>query len=115
MEIKPTHVSSPDKYTSSSARAMSAQDHGSDSDLGSELSDITDGNLSDISLDPNDSDVEVLATMTPAEKAEHERFGQEYSGPKLSDYEASRLLILMLHANGCPCRYVHVVAVSNLC
>ena len=80
--------------------------YASDSEFGSDLSDITDGNLSDISLDSNDSDADVLASLTPAEKAEHERFGFEYKGPKLSDSEASRLLVLMLHANGCPCRYV---------
>jgi hypothetical protein len=76
----------------------------SDSEFGSDLSDISDGNLSDISLDSDDSDAEFMASMTPAEKAEHEKFGSEYKGPKLSDAEASRLLILMLHANGCPCR-----------
>lgn len=80
--------------------------YASDSEFGSDLSDITDGNLSDISLDSNDSDADVLASLTPAEKAEYERFGFEYKGPKLSDSVASRLLVLMLHANGCPCRYV---------
>lgn len=78
--------------------------YASDSEFGSDLSDITDGNLSDISLDSNDSDADVMASMTPAEKAEHEKFGSEYKGPNLSDAEASRLLVIMLHANGCPCR-----------
>ena len=78
---------------------------GSDTEFGSDLSDITDGNLSDVSLDSNDSDAQVLASMAPAEKAEHEKFGFEYKGPRLSETEASRLLILMLHAHGCPCRY----------
>jgi hypothetical protein len=78
---------------------------GSDTEFGSDLSDITDGNLSDVSLDSNDSDADVFASMAPAEKAEHEKFGYEYRGPTLSESEASRLLILMLHANGCPCRY----------
>lgn len=82
--------------------------YGSDSEFGSDLSDITDGNLSDISLDSDDSDADVLASIAPAEKAEFERFGFEYKGPLLTDSEASRLLVLMLHANGCPCRYVEL-------
>ena len=99
-------MSSPAKYQAPSPHATVAMNakFSSESDLGSDLSDITDGNLSDISLDSDDSDAEVLATMTPAEKAEHEIFGHDYCGPKLSDSEASRLLILMLHASGCPCR-----------
>lgn len=100
-QAAPAQMPSP-KYPLSSLHAMSG---GSDSEFGSDLSDITDGNLSDISLDSDDSDADVLASLTPAEKAEYERFGAEYKGPKLADSEASRLLILMLHANGCPCRH----------
>ena len=103
-QAPPAQMPSPSKYPMSSLHAMSGDL--SDSEFGSDLSDITDGNLSDISLDSDDSDADVLASLIPSEKAEYERFGFEYKGPKLSDSEASRLLILMLHANGCPCRYV---------
>ena len=43
--------------------------------------------------------------LSPAERAEAEDFGTDYAGPKLKDNEASRLLILMGHAQCCPGRY----------
>lgn len=108
-QAPPAQMSIPSHYPISTPRAMDGDIQcGSDSEFGSDLSDITDGNLSDISLDSDDSDAEVLASWTPAEKAEYERFGFEYKGPKLTDSEAARLLILMLHANGCPCRYAGI-------
>jgi hypothetical protein len=74
---------------------------GSDSD--SDLSELSDGSLSDCSLDSNDSALDLRA-LTPAEQAEHESFGKEYKGPVLSDNHASRLLVLMGHASTCPCK-----------
>jgi hypothetical protein len=75
---------------------------GSDSE-----SDLSEDDLSDSdSVESSDSEVEDLATMSPADRAENEKFGDEYNGPKLSDDEASRLLTLMLHASTCPCWYV---------
>lgn len=80
---------------------------GSDTDsLGSDLSDDDwDGMLTDDdSLGSDHTDVEALASMSPSEKAENERFGAEYTGPKLNEKESARLLILMAHASTCPCR-----------
>jgi hypothetical protein len=74
---------------------------GSDSD-DSDLSD--DDMLSDDSLVSEESDPEILASMSPSEKAELEKFGADYTGPKLSDGQSARLLPLLLHASSCPCR-----------
>ena len=60
--------------------------------------------LSDMSLDSDDSDLDAVASLSPADQAENEDFGSEYTGPSLSDETASRLLVLMLHASTCPCR-----------
>jgi hypothetical protein len=43
-----------------------------------------------------------MTSMSIGEQAENEKFGAEYEGPKLSEYDASRLLILILHASTCP-------------
>ena len=108
MQVNASQPTSSSPYPASLHTVSAEMLYGSDSEFGSDLSDITDGNLSDISLDSDDSGADVFASMAPAEKAEYERFGFEYKGPKLSESEASRLLILMLHANGCPCQYVIV-------
>jgi hypothetical protein len=76
----------------------------SDSDSESDLSDLSDGSLSDYSMDSDDSSLD-LQSMSPAEQAEHETFGHDYKGPVFSDENASRLLILMCHASTCPCRH----------
>jgi hypothetical protein len=55
-------------------------------------------------MDSDDSDLDLLS-LTPAEQAEHETFGHEYKGPKLSDNHTSRLVVLMQHASTCPCRH----------
>jgi hypothetical protein len=68
-----------------------------------DLSDLSDDDLlSDDSVGSDDSD------MSLGEKAEIEKFGDEYQGPKLPEESSSRLLLLMLHASTCPCRYVCV-------
>ena len=72
-----------------------------DSDSESDLSELSDGSISDFSDSDESSD---LRSMTPAEKAEHETFGHDYKGPVFADEDASRLLILMAHASTCPCR-----------
>jgi len=82
--------------------ASSVAKDSSDTDSGSDLSD--DDWEDDDSLGSDQTDVEALASMSPAEKAEVERFGDEYTGPKLSDTESARLLILMAHASTCPCQ-----------
>jgi hypothetical protein len=56
------------------------------------------------SLNSEDSESEVRS-MTPAEQAELETFGNEYNGPTLSNAHAARLLILMGHASTCPCQH----------
>jgi hypothetical protein len=74
-----------------------------DSDSDSDLSELSDGSLSDCSWDSDDSNTD-LQSMTAAEEAEHETFGDDYTGPVLPDDHASRLLVLMAHASTCPCR-----------
>jgi hypothetical protein len=73
------------------------------SDSESDLSD-DDGILSDAdeSVDASESGTDDLASMSIGEQAENEKFGAEYEGPQLSEYDASRLLILVLHASTCP-------------
>jgi hypothetical protein len=70
-------------------------------------SDISDGDDDDFSLSDSeseyDSDDDLLS---PAEQAESEGFGKAYSGPKLTENEAARLLILFDHASTCPGKYV---------
>ena len=78
----------------------------SESDSGSELSDLSDGDLSDDSYASDDSLDNLMEIMSPAEQAENEQFGVEYNGPQLTVDQASRLLILMSHASTCPGRYV---------
>jgi hypothetical protein len=76
-----------------------------DSDLSDDdglLSDDDEESLFDSSED--DSDLDDFAAMSPADRAEHEKFGLEYDGPKLTEKESARLLNLMLHASTCPCR-----------
>lgn len=54
--------------------------------------------------DDSDNENASICGVSPSdpEQAEKERFGYEYSGPRLSDEDASRLLILMQHASTCP-------------
>ncbi|CAJ1966554.1 unnamed protein product [Cylindrotheca closterium] len=75
---------------------------GSDSD--SDLSELSDGSLSDLSVGSSDSDFD-FSSLTPVEQAEHETFGHKYKGPALSEDHASRLLVLMQHSSTCPCRH----------
>jgi hypothetical protein len=54
----------------------------------------------------SDSDTSTIGDdMSPSRQAENEDFGLDYSGPKFSDYDASRLLIMFEHASTCPGRY----------
>jgi hypothetical protein len=80
---------------------------GLDSDSGSELSELSDDSLSDDSLESDDDDEESLdfQAMSQAEQAEHESFGEEYTGPVLSEDDASRMLVVMAHASTCPCHH----------
>mmetsp|Transcript_22733 Transcript_22733/g.43184 ORF Transcript_22733/g.43184 Transcript_22733/m.43184 type:complete len:1150 (+) Transcript_22733:187-3636(+) len=71
------------------------------SDLSSEYDDIS----TDDDIDSLDSENDGLDALSPADRAEQERFGADYSGPRLEDREASRLLILMAHASTCPCQH----------
>jgi len=50
----------------------------------------------------SDSEEELHENMSPSAKAENEDFGENYNGPKFSDYDASRLLKIMAHASTCP-------------
>jgi len=86
--------------------AMVSRDLSDTDSLGSDLSDDDwDGiQTDDDSLGSDETDAEALAVMSPAIKAENERFGAEYTGPRLSEGESARLLILMAHASTCPCR-----------
>jgi hypothetical protein len=76
-----------------------------DSDEGTDLSELSDAdNLSDDSYDSDNSEDDM--PLTDGELAEMESFGKEYEGPKLTPDQASRLLIMMGHAQTCPGRYV---------
>lgn len=80
----------------------SANSINSESD--SDLSELSDDNISIGSLKAAELESE-LQSMTPAERAEHETFGNEYEGPVLADDHAAKLLILMGHASTCPCQH----------
>jgi hypothetical protein len=54
----------------------------------------------------DDDESDDFACMSPGDRAENEKFGLEYEGPKLVDKDSRRLVTLMLHASTCPCRYV---------
>lgn len=71
------------------------------SDVSSDYADIS----TDDDVDSLDSENEELEGLSPSERAEQERFGADYAGPRLEDREASRLLILMAHASTCPCQH----------
>jgi hypothetical protein len=71
------------------------------SDVSSDYGDIS----SDDDEDSFGSEFDAMECMSPADQAEQERFGADYSGPTLEDREASRLLILMAHASTCPCQH----------
>ncbi len=76
-------------------------------DIGTAKPGTIDLNASDGELSSSDSDEsELEENMSPSAQAENEDFGKNYSGPKFTDYDASRLLVLMAHASTCPGRYV---------
>jgi hypothetical protein len=75
-----------------------------DSESDSDLSELSDDDISIGSLKAAELEADIQS-MTPAERAEHETFGDEYEGPRLSDEHASKLLILMGHASTCPCHH----------
>lgn len=89
------------------AAAAAAAVAAEESDSGSEASDDNfDSLLSDSDGGDSDgSDLDALGSLSPAEIAENERFGEEYTGPKLSESEAGRLLVLISHASTCPCQH----------
>ena len=105
MDTSQPHVPPPSAYPikSTLTPAKYPAPYQSDSDSESDLSELSDDPLSD------DSDVDEstreLQSMTDAEKAEHEKFGHDYKGPKFSNETAARLLVLLAHAQTCPCRY----------
>jgi peptidoglycan hydrolase-like protein with peptidoglycan-binding domain len=101
------HVAQPPvSFTGSSNKDHTFVD-GLDSDSDSELSELSDDSLSDDSLESDDDDEESLdfQAMSLAEQAEHECFGEEYTGPVLSEEDASRMLVVMAHASTCPCHH----------
>lgn len=100
MHINPSHI--PSSATFPMNRRYAALPSDSDSD--SDLSDISEDGLSDDSLDSDVDELDNLGSMSPAEQAENESFGIDYDGPKLTDEQTSRLLILMSHASTCPGR-----------
>jgi hypothetical protein len=92
---------------------------GSDNDDDLDDIDEDDDDDDDDDLDDNDDDESMFssddddesddfACLSPGGRAENEKFGPEYEGPKLNDRDARRLLTLMLHASTCQCRYVFV-------
>jgi len=102
MHINPSHIPSSTTFPVSRRYPVLSSDSGSDSDL----SDISDGDLSEGFFDSDFEELENIGALSPAEQSENESFGIEYNGPKLADEETSRLLVLMSHASTCPGRYV---------
>ena len=105
--VQVVHVAQPTTaFTGSSSKDHAFVD-GLDSDSDSELSELSDDSLSDDSFESDDDDEESLdfQAMSQAEQAEHECFGEEYTGPVLSEDEASRMLVVMAHASTCPCNH----------
>lgn len=100
MHVSPPHVKPPSSFPATTVEKESDESEGSD------LSDEDwEGILSDDnSLGSDQSDTDVLASLTPSEQAEIERFGAEYTGPRLTDHDSGRLLSIMAHASTCPCQ-----------
>lgn len=102
MHINPSHIPSSATFPLSRRYPLVPSDSDSDSDL----SDLSEGDLSGDSLELDFDELENISALSPAEQAENELFGAEYDGPKLTDEESSRLLVLMSHASTCPGRCV---------
>jgi hypothetical protein len=106
----PMHMPSSHLKSTATFPATTIAKECSDSEsTGSDLSDEDwEGLLSedsdDDSSDSDHTDLEAFAAMSPSDQAEHERFGESYTGHKLSAEDASRLLTLMAHASTCPCQ-----------
>lgn len=81
---------------------ISDDDSLGNSDISSDYADISTDDDDDDSLDSESVELEALS---PADRAEQERFGADYGGPTLEEREASRLLVLMTHASTCPCQH----------
>ena len=116
MHINPSHI--PSSATFPMANKMPNRRYptlASDSDSDSDLSDISDGDLSEGTFDSDDSDFDIMGALSPAGQAENEQFGKEYTGPTLTDDQTSRLLIMMAHASTCPGRYVICALFLVLC
>lgn len=87
--------------SSAPSNDLSDDDSLGNSDISSDYADIS----TDDDVDSLDSENDELEALSPADRAEQERFGADYGGPALEDREASRLLILMSHASTCPCQH----------
>lgn len=101
-------MKAPSEVVTTTAPTTTVKYDGDLDSLGSEISNDESDRLymsDDDSLYSAEFDPEAVASMSPSEQAENERFGMEYGGPTLTDGEASRLLILMGHASSCPGRH----------
>ena len=112
-QVVPTSAPLPETVAPVSPTQPNPTLYSEDSDSGSELSDellLSDASDDDSLLDSDDSDLEsFFQSFSPGKHAENEGFGFEYTGPKLSDRDAARLLVLMDHASTCPGRFVTFV------
>ena len=68
------------------------------SDVSSGLGDVSSDGEDSFGLDSDDDD---SLPLTAADQAENEDFGAQYEGPKLSEKDAGRLMVLMSHASTC--------------
>ena len=80
-------------------KELSSTSGDSESDLSDDDGLLSDG---DDSWNLSDSELDDRGAMNVAALAENEKFGLDYDGPTLSEYHASRLLVLILHASTCP-------------
>ena len=97
--IASAHLAPPPKFPDLS-ELYESESEASDDDEAVSL----EGDSSDES-DDDDGLKTYNGNLSPSERAEAEDFGTDYAGPKLKDNEASRLLVLMGHAQCCPGRY----------
>lgn len=104
MQINPSHVAVSPAFLQTPSMGVPVGDfskYPSDSEASSSFRSNENGESSDETLS-DDSDEDQLS---PAEKAENERFGKNYKGPTFNSWDASRLLILLSHASTCPGRH----------
>lgn len=116
----PKHLSvqSNDAFSSDCGAKNSSSYLDLNEDLDFDLSDEDDDDMlfgeGDEDDDGGADDDDDSIDLSPSARAENEDFGKNYDGPVFSEYDASRLLILMSHASTCPGQHKNT-AHKNAC